>query len=68
MPLVICLVCNKRFRYNRYIFHLLNDELPHVRFHDTHLLCRKKLREFEENKLKLAELFESHGINIVDFY
>ena len=68
MPLHNCPVCNKPFRYNRYYVKLLNDPLPHVRFLDTHLLCKKKLNEFEQTQSDMRKLFESKGVHVIDLY
>ena len=68
MPLHNCPVCNKPFRYNRFCVQLLNDPLPHMRFLDTHLLCKKKLNEFEQTKSEMRELFESQGVHVLDLY
>ena len=65
-PLRIYPMCNKRLRYNRYNVKLLNDSLPHVRLFDTHLLCRKRLRECEDTKTECKEFFEQRGVIVLD--
>ena len=65
-PLRICPVCNKRLRYKRYNVKLLNDSLPHVRFYDTHLLCRKKMHQFEDTKIACKEFFKQHDVIVLD--
>lgn len=57
-----CPVCNKPFKYNRYSVHLLDDPLPHMRFVDNHLLCKKKLIQFEQSKLQLRKFFKHHDV------
>lgn len=49
----VCPVCNKRFRYRNI---------------KSHLLCQKKLIEFEETKSTMKHLFETQGIHVLDLY
>ena len=62
----VCPICNRRLGYTRYNVKLLNDSLPHCRFYDNHLLCRKKLKESEKLKIDFKEFFEEHGIIVLD--